>query len=54
MANDADFERRMTFVEGILDVNDLYRHFDFIEHPAIIERLKAKDEENLEEGHDEL
>ena len=55
MSNDAsDFERRMTFVEGIVDVNDNYRHFDFIEHPAVVERLKVKDQEILEEGHDEL
>jgi hypothetical protein len=54
MTNDADFERRMTFVESIVDVNDNYRHFDFIDHPAVVERLKVKDEENLEEDHDEL
>ena len=57
MEKGVDFERRMTFVESMLDLNENYRHFDFLEHPAVIERLKVRDEEveeEGEEGHDEL
>ena len=54
MEKGVDFERRMTFVESMLDLNQNYRHFDFLEHPAVIERLKIRDEEVQEEGHDEL
>jgi hypothetical protein len=54
MTNEKDFERRMTFIESMLDLNENYRHFDFLQHPAIVERLKVKEEEDLEEDHDEL
>ena len=54
MEKGVDFERRMTFVESMLDLNENYRHFDFLEHPAVVERLKVRDEEVEDEGHDEL
>ena len=35
--------------------NEAYRHFNFLEHPAVVERLRVRDEEPEEDDeHDEL
>ncbi len=54
MARAYDYGERMTFARSMLDLVDAYRHFDPGEHPALLQRMKEKEEEMGWTEHDEL
>jgi len=54
--NEKDFADRMSLMESLLDLNEYYRSLNFLEHPAVVERLRVRDEEEQDEMnlHEEL